>query len=147
MKADSLHILLADDNSDDRDIFGEVLNEMPVSVEFNSVPGGEELLNYLSVHEKELPDVVFLDLNMPKINGYECLKKIRNNEKLKDLPVVICTVSRDKKDVDKTFKGDANFFIEKSYKFSDFVTAVKRAVNLVAEKHFAKPQRENFVLS
>ena len=83
MKMEQLQILLADDDKDDRFLFREALSELPLFTNLETVHDGEQLMNYLNEHSDSLPHVLFLDLNMPRINGFECLSEIKHDEKLK----------------------------------------------------------------
>jgi CheY-like chemotaxis protein len=84
-----LNILLADDDTDDCLFFEKALNEIPIATHLTIFKDGEELMNYLSENSENLPDLLFLDLNMPRKDGFECLDEIKANIKLKDLPVII----------------------------------------------------------
>lgn len=88
-----LNILLADDDMDDRFFFDKALKEIPIASELIIVNNGEELMKYLLEHETQLPDVLFLDLSMPRKTGFECLAEIKENEKLKGLTVIMYTTS------------------------------------------------------
>lgn len=88
-----LKILLADDDMDDRTFFDKALQEIPVDTTLHTVNNGEELMKYLTEHEDRLPDVLFLDLSMPRKTGFECLAEIKENEKFKALTVIMFTTS------------------------------------------------------
>lgn len=88
-----LNILLADDDIDDRFFFDKALKEIKVSSNLVTVSNGELLMKYLSEQLQQLPDILFLDLSMPRKTGFECLAEIKDNEQLKDLPVIIFTTS------------------------------------------------------
>src|ERR1043166_4411135 len=88
-----IQILLADDDKDDCYLFREALSELPVNAVLETVSDGEELLRYLQDHNKNLPDVIFLDLNMPKKNGFECLTEIKTNDGWKEIPVIMFSTS------------------------------------------------------
>lgn len=88
-----LHILLADDDRDDRFLFQEALQELPLNANLRTVHDGEDLMAYLVENAHNLPDVLFLDLNMPKKNGFECLSEIKLSEQLKNLPVIMFSTS------------------------------------------------------
>jgi CheY-like chemotaxis protein len=92
-KETGLNILLADDDTDDRFFFEKALKEIPILTNLITVNNGEELMNYLTTNTKHLPDVVFLDLSMPRKTGYECLIEIKEDEKLKNIPVVMFSTS------------------------------------------------------
>jgi CheY-like chemotaxis protein len=93
MDNEKIEILLADDDKDDCFLFREALSELPVPTNLVTVHDGEQLMSYLSEHVKDLPDVLFLDLNMPRKNGFECLTEIKHTDTLKDLPVIMFSTS------------------------------------------------------
>jgi PleD family two-component response regulator len=78
----TINILLADDDKDDTELFKEVLEELPFSIQLETVYNGEQLMQVLNQEQKQLPDVLFLDLNMPRKSGLECFSEIKENEKL-----------------------------------------------------------------
>ena len=88
-----LHIILADDDIDDRFFFDKALKEIPIPNRLTTVNDGEQLMNYLIENHTDLPDVLFLDLSMPRKTGFECLTEIKENAKLKDLPVIMISTS------------------------------------------------------
>jgi len=130
MDREQLQILLADDDKDDLFLFREALSELPISTHLETVHDGEQLMNYLSEKENELPNVLFLDLNMPRKNGFECLTEIKNNDKLKELNVVMFSTSypRDshyESDIIKMlFKIGAQNYIRKPGNFSELKDAI-----------------------
>jgi CheY-like chemotaxis protein len=89
----TLHIILADDDIDDRFFFEKALKEIPIPNRLTTVRDGEELMNYLHANPNQLPDVLFLDLSMPRKTGFECLTEIKEDEKLKHLPVIMLSTS------------------------------------------------------
>jgi len=91
--ADKIQILLADDDKDDCFLFREALSELSIPTNLETVYDGEQLMSYLNDRADRLPHVLFLDLNMPRKNGFECLSEIKHNDKLKDLPVVMFSTS------------------------------------------------------
>jgi CheY-like chemotaxis protein len=88
-----LNILLADDDMDDRSFFDKALKEISIDSKLTTVNNGEQLMEYLLAHLGQLPDVLFLDLSMPRKTGFECLSEIKENEKLKALTVIMFTTS------------------------------------------------------
>jgi len=123
-----LHILLADDDAADRLIFQEALNELEIKPIVDTVNNGVELMDYLTKEEAPLPHLIFLDLNMPRKNGLECLKEIRNNEKLKDISVVIYSTSENEKDIDDTFRYGANVYLTKPNDYNMLKQLLYKAV-------------------
>ena len=89
----SLNILLADDDTDDRFFFDKALKEIPIITHLTVVNDGEQLMNYLNKNSAHLPDILFLDLSMPRKTGFECLTEIKEDKKLKDMPVIVFTTS------------------------------------------------------
>lgn len=88
-----LNILLADDDADDRSFFERALKELPINTIFSTVKDGEELMGYLSKITDQLPEVLFLDLSMPRKGGFECLTEMKEDNTLKDIPVVMFSTS------------------------------------------------------
>ena len=86
-------ILLADDDADDCFFFEKALKEIPIETHLTIFRDGEQLMNYLNDNSDLLPDILFLDLSMPRKTGFECLSEIKENEKLKKIPVVVFTTS------------------------------------------------------
>ena len=87
------NVLLADDDIDDCNFFKKALEELQLSTQLITVNDGEELMKYLHINSDHPPDVLFLDLSMPRKTGFECLTEIKENDKLKDLPVIVFTTS------------------------------------------------------
>ena len=83
-----LKILLAEDDSDDRFFFNKALKEIPIPTQLKTVHNGEELMNYLTEYSEDIADILFLDLNMPRKTGLECLTEIKQSKKLMGLHVV-----------------------------------------------------------
>ena len=88
-----LKILLADDDIDDRFFFAKALSELSIKTHLTTVHDGEQLMDYLYEHLDYLPDVLFLDLSMPRKTGFECLAEIKENVELKNIPIVMFSTS------------------------------------------------------
>ena len=146
MKRALLNIVLTDDDKDDQKLFKEALNELPLLTSFSSFENGEKLMQMLNNNSGELPDVLFLDLNMPRKSGYECLSEIKNNEKLKHIPVIIYSTSYEQDIVDMLFKKGAHFYICKPAEFSEIKQVIQRALTFITEKN-SLPTKKNFVLT
>jgi len=93
MEEIKLRLLLADDDTDDCTFFREALEELPLTASLTTVNDGVELMRLLSGELTSFPDMLFLDLNMPRKTGYEILSEIKSNDKLKHLPVIILSTS------------------------------------------------------
>lgn len=123
----SLTFLLADDDADDRELFTEAVALVDAAAKVETVDDGEKLMQRLK-DSFSLPDFIFLDLNMPRKNGIECLREIRQYEFLKRIPVLIYTTSLNTRDVDQTFELGAYGFIQKPNSFEKIKEVVKKVL-------------------
>ena len=98
-----IHVLLADDDEDDRQFFTDAINVVAPRLKLSTVQDGEELIKRLKKNTTELPDVIFLDLNMPYKNGIECLKEIRSLDFLRKIPILIYSTSTNTDQVENTY--------------------------------------------
>lgn len=141
MEFKPLNILLADDDTDDCAFFEKAVSEIPITTNLTIVRDGEQLMNYLSRNSEHLPDVVYLDLSMPRKNGFECLTEIKESEKLKDLIVVVFSTSfpRDMIYEDSMIKLllkiGAYDYIRKSGDFAQLKQIIQKTLNKVTESH------------
>ena len=83
MNNNTIHILLADDDEDDKLLFKEALDELSFSTQLSTVKNGQALMQLLTEKKEEFPDILFLDLVMPKKNGSDCLVEIKESEEMK----------------------------------------------------------------
>ena len=141
-----IQLLLADDDKDDCDLFKEALDELSLPAKLAIVHDGEQLMQLLSKQTSALPQVLFLDLNMPRKNGFECLAEIKQNDKLKDLPVIIFSTSFDYDIVTLLHTNGAHYYISKPNEYNKLKNVIHAALSAVAEKGSVKPDRDNFVL-
>ena len=139
-------IFLADDDDDDCNIFEDVLNELAAETKLTIANDGVELLNTLNETVPPPPYVIFLDLNMPRKNGFESLREIRQVNKLKDIPVVILSTSSSIEVIDKTFNLGANYYICKPNSYKLLLSVIKKVLSLDSKQLNEKPTREEFVL-
>ena len=122
-----IHIFLADDDDDDTFLFREALDQIQIQVRLEVAENGMELMHSLKSN-RAIPDVIFLDMNMPVKNGLECLQEIRNSDNLKQVPVVILSTSIAKYLLESAHKAGANLYIQKPTSFSDLVTVLKNCL-------------------
>jgi CheY-like chemotaxis protein len=139
-----IHVLLADDDTDDRYIFNRVLSALPVPTRLVTVDNGEKLINYLSENSETLPDVLFLDLNMPRKNGSDCLIEIKLNEKLKHLPVIIYSTSLHINDADFLYMNGAHYYIRKT-DMIELAKILHYILNSMIVNKFSRPPRDKFI--
>lgn len=147
MENDILHILLADDDEDDRTFFKEALQEIKVKTKVTLVNDGMQLMNYLNQPGNHLPNVVFLDLNMPLKSGMDCLIEIRKNNRLKDLAIAIYSTSSSEEYIEEAFVRGANIYIRKPDDFAVLKVILEQVVNLNWQYHTSGLKKENFLLN
>ncbi len=132
MTTTPITIVLADDDEEDRMLIQEAFTEARVANDFVCVEDGEMLLDYLYRRgkfdgvPKSRPELILLDLNMPKMDGREVLHHLRNDPELRKVPVVVMTTSKSEEDILRTYALGANSFITKPVTFADLVTVTKR---------------------
>lgn len=139
-------ILLTDDDEDDRLIFKEILDEMDKDINVQMVNDGKQLMDFLNKTNQPLPDIIFLDLNMPNMNGIECLKEIRSHEKYSDISIAIYSTSTSKKDIDDTFSNGANMYITKPGAYNELKKVLKKSLSAVRLNRISDFDKSNFVL-
>lgn len=141
-------LLLADDDKDDCLLFEDALAELPITADLTIVHDGEQLMQLL---EEETiapppPHVLFLDLNMPRKNGFECLEEIKRDDKLKLLPVIIFSTSFNEDAINRLYDQGAHYYIRKPAEFSQLKKVIYQALLLATSNGMMQPTRENFVL-
>ncbi len=134
----SIRILLADDDEDDCFLFTAALNEIEISTELSTVQNGEQLLQLLNRSES-LPHVIFLDLNMPRKNGWECLKEIKQNEKFKQLNVVIFSTSFQQEMADRLYESGAMHYIRKPSDFARLKEVLLQVLLMIGDEMAVPP--------
>jgi len=146
MKTDSFKILLGDDDEDDCMFFRDALEELSFPASLNIVNNGVELMSFLESNSINLPHVLFLDLNMPLKAGSECLLEIKQNEKLKKLPVVIFSTSANPEVMESLYKKGAQHYIKKPSDFENLKSVIHKALIFIGENKFVQPPKENFLI-
>jgi CheY-like chemotaxis protein len=125
-------LLLADDDSDDRLLIKDALEECQWRGEMRCVVNGEELLDYLLRRgaykgaNPPRPGLILLDLNMPRKDGRQALREIKADPVLRRIPVVILTTSKADTDIDISYDLGANSFIPKPVRFEDLVNVIRQ---------------------
>ena len=116
-----LKILLVEDNEADVWLFCEAFEALQIEHDIEVVRDGEAALDRLNAHES-LPEIILLDVNMPKVDGFTVLASVRSNPKLRSIPVIVLSSSRAQEDVRRAYELGANSYIHKSLSdFSDLV--------------------------
>jgi CheY-like chemotaxis protein len=145
-EGDPIKVFLAEDDDDDIFLFAEALKDAHPNATLKTVEDGEKLMKYLATIDGNHPDIIFLDINMPCKDGRECLKAIRSNKELDEVPVIMFSTSNFEKDIDETFKNGASLYVSKPAFFKDEVTILKKIFSLNWQKDLLKPNKERFVV-
>jgi CheY-like chemotaxis protein len=127
MNIDLKHLLLVDDDEDDREIFLSVLENIAPNISCSTAANGHEALNTLKELDV-LPDLVFLDLNMPLMNGRQFLSEIQRHSALRELKVIVLSTSSDKDTISQTRSLGAIDFLTKPDKYSGWERAIKEVL-------------------
>lgn len=146
MQKHALYILLADDDEDDRLFFKDAFEEIKIQTNINFVHDGMQLMDHLMDSDNKLPDILFLDLNMPKKTGKECLIEIKKTERLKDVIIAIYSTSASEEDIEDTFVQGANIYIKKPSDFNTLKKIINEVVTVNWHYHTSGLNRDNFLL-
>lgn len=146
MNKDFINITLADDDEDDRLFFTDAFSELKMNTRVNTFNDGVELMNYLNDADSILPNVLFLDLNMPKKNGIECLLEIKKNDKFKDIAIAIYSTSSSEEHIEETFVNGANIYIKKPNDFNTLKKILSDVVTINWQYHTSGLNKDNFLL-
>lgn len=145
-KIPPINILLADDDDDDRRLFNEMIEKTDADISLATVKNGFQLMHALSEAEW-LPDVIFLDLNMPYKSGADCLSEIRADNRLKDIPIVIFSTSGSKKDINETYNKGANLFVCKPVNFEVQKKIFKKILSINWKEFMPFSSKANFYIN
>lgn len=141
----SINILLADDDRDDRFFFDIALKDIPLNTNLKTVNDGQQLMDHFNKYPDDLPDLLFLDLNMPRLNGFECLVQIKSRQQLKEIPVIIYSTSQPGSSADTLYNNGAHYYLYKRD-----LNELKEILLLVLTKFrnntFTRPDRKEFIL-
>lgn len=147
MITEPIHILLADDDIDDSLLFAEALAELPFTTNLKVMNDGEQLMIHLTKDTTQLPRVLFLDLNLPRKNGFECLAEIKRSEQLKHLRVIIYSTSAEPDYVNLLYKSGAFHYIRKPAEFTQLKKVIEHALYMIIEKEVTQPVEEKFIIT
>lgn len=128
-----IEILLVEDNYADVRLIEEAFNECEIKINLNYVMDGEQAIKYINKEEQYsnslTPNLILLDLNLPKKSGLEVLKETKSNEKLKEIPIIILSTSTSEKDIKSSYHNLANAYIAKPIDLDTFMNIVKMVEN------------------
>jgi CheY-like chemotaxis protein len=121
------HVILADDDQDHAFLFERILRKVDPSKQLTVAKDGDALLKLLAIQK---PELLFLDLKMPCKSGIECLKEIRRNPNLKDLPIVVYSGSSKMSDIQKSYVHKADLYMVKPFNTEHLENALRSVFNL-----------------
>ncbi|MGM0460185.1 MAG: response regulator [Bacteroidota bacterium] len=128
-----IHILLVEDNDGDILLIEEAFEEAKLMNKVSIVKDGEKAIHFLTrqgdFSDAGTPDLILLDVNLPRKNGHEVLEFVKTNEMLKHIPVIMLTTSSSDKDVLKSYKNHANCYITKPVEVEEFLKAITKIKN------------------
>lgn len=139
-----LKILLADDDRDDRHFFERVLKGLPITTTLTTVNDGVKLMAHLLANINTLPDILFIDLNMPRKGGAACLSAIKASAKLKHIPVIIYSTHMHEKDAAMLYARGAHYYIKKT-DMIELTRVLYRVLNILVVNNFVQPPEAKFV--
>lgn len=128
-RIEPINILIVEDNYADIRLVQEVFKEGKLYVNLDAVNDGIEAMAYLRKEDKykdaNRPDIILLDLNMPRKNGYEVLEEVKLDDDLKRIPVIVMTISKAEEDILKSYNLHANAYIVKPVGLNQFIEVIR----------------------
>lgn len=125
------YIYIADDDEDDRSLFTDAILEVDPSVVVKEAGDGMQLMQIIQTLSEPLPDVIFLDINMPKKSGFECLEEIRKNDgAIKEVKVIVLSTSNDPQDIERAMELGATFYAVKPSRFDTLKLFLEDVLNM-----------------
>lgn len=147
MRVDSEKLIfLADDDGDDCLLFEDALKELGLKTHLTTANDGLQLMEILDKTVPPPPDVIFLDLNMPCKNGFECLDEIKQSPKLRCIPIVIFSTSAQSDTINRVYQQGANYYICKPGSFPLLKKAIQHVLSINWKENNTQPPRERFVI-
>lgn len=148
MNENNLKIILADDDEADRLLFKDAFVELKSKIAIETVNDGMELMDLLHATDTpDLPQILFLDINMPQKTGIDCLKEIRADKRFNDVAIAIYSTSSSEKDMDDTFLHGANVYIHKPNSFDKLKKVLGKAIMNYRVYQDPPFNKDNFILN
>jgi DNA-binding response OmpR family regulator len=137
------NVLIAEDDDEDFYIFSFAINETKLAVALDRAEDGEILMKKLS---ERIPDILFLDINMPSKDGRQCIKDIRADHRYDEMPVIIYSSFEDLRNIEYCFREGANLYVVKPVYFGDFVKTIRRLLMMDRNAGLYFPAKSDFVV-
>jgi DNA-binding response OmpR family regulator len=141
-----ISIFIAEDDQDDLVIFIDALKEIEPDVIIHSFNNGNTLMNELNSSQLNIPDLIFLDINMPYLTGIECLKRLRDNISFLKVPIIMLTTSGTREDIMESFYSGATRYITKPAEFMGLINVFEQLFSLYHSKRLNKTDLLNFTI-
>jgi CheY-like chemotaxis protein len=143
--ADSLiNILLVEDDNDDIDFFTDAFKGISANVKITVAGNSAQMFSHLDNDEKF--DIIFLDINLPIMNGIECLKLLKEKTKYRHIPIIMLTGSQSENDINETYQKGAHHYIPKPYKPLDYEFCLKAVMELKWQKNLPQPPPDKYLI-
>ncbi len=120
-----MQIFLVDDDQEDHEIFKMSLEKVDSSIEIVTAESGIEALNYLKDNSAYRPDIIFLDVNMPKMNGKDCVRELRKNSDFAETPMILYSTYDGQREINEAINVGASEFMTKPASITEFAKALK----------------------
>lgn len=146
MDKTKLHLLLADDDIDDCDFFKDAIDEMSKPLNLTILNNGVELMEFLSSHPTNQPNMIFLDLNMPRKSGMECIAEIKAIDTLSHIPIIIYSTSLDACVMNSLYQMGAHHYIQKPAEFANIKNVIQKTIALFENSILPLRSRDTFVI-
>lgn len=140
----TLTVLFVDDDADEYYLFKEALEQSFLSVQILRAKDGRHLLTLLS--GDTLPDIIFMDVNMPHKDGIETLSEIKANSQLSNIPVIIFSTSKNLAQINTCYQKGAHFYVVKPERFDDITRMVKKVFSVDWKTNVTQPSKQEFVI-
>ncbi len=138
-------IMIVDDDPDDQELLAEAFSKNSDQVEVTFAINGKDLLVKLE-DAAEIPDLIIIDLNMPGINGFECLAAIKGNPLIKNTPILIYSTSANPEQIDLTYENGASYYIQKPSSYMEIEKIAAKVLSTPIIQFLEKRSRSEFVL-
>jgi PleD family two-component response regulator len=138
-------VILVDDDQDDCLLFEDAMHDIGMVSKLEVANHGEELFQILSSPYKYSPDIIFLDLNMPKMNGYECISKLRNSVELSKIPIVVFTTINQVEMIDWAYFNGADLFVLKPNSYVRLKETIRYVVNIDFHEESFRDNKQHFI--
>ncbi|MDR7210319.1 response regulator [Flavobacterium piscis] len=147
-KKKNIRILLTDDDEDDREFFADAIVDLQLNFPVEFCKNGLELLNRLYDKDLDIPDIIFLDLNMPGMSGFETLQQIREDIRFKNIPVIaIYSTSATSDSIKSTFGLGANAYLVKPVSFEDLKKLLRKVIEMDWGEKSKSSEMESYIIT